>query len=710
MQRWTLQMLCRLLQWRPLSALLIAFWFMAGNGARAQILTIGTTPYFTDFESGTPTGWWNYRFNSQATLTRFLGTYGKVSGTQEPAYLLLNGTPNKRYTLVFDLYLIDSWDGGSTSWGPDSFTVTDLFTGTIFNAVPYSAHSPSSPATYPGMWDQAGTYYGSSYNDTIYRSVVVRFNSISSLIVLMFQGGATEDLANESWAIDNVRVIETASEGDYIPRFLNTGKFRTFERTMSTDAETGWSPVWGDLSSSGYLDAVFTGSPSYQMKYVRTTGKFTQTQLNANFARQVNLLDLESDGDIDLFGFQGINGERFLLSNGAGTLNNVNDLGASVPANNRGALVLDANRDGYPDELVFSSMTNWLLTSSGLDPSVPAPLASASTTPITMAPSAAAWLNSASATGSGGSVASGDINDDGVPDFIYQLGYGAVYLSQPGGGWALTPTAIRLPYTSERIGMQLADLDKDGDLDLVVANPLGAMQAWVNTNGVFAERAAALGLVAGKTTRSVCVGDYTNDGNVDVYAVASNTTGNVMFRGRANGTFTAFDDRAANAGATNLDAAMADYDNDGDLDLALTANLASLRLYDNITDNTNYLKVRFIGMGPSASNSSLRTGQGVTIRLYDSTGTTYLGRRELGSARGLAGMDPLIAHFGIANPAAKYVVKVHARGRDHSIEVTPSLTSSIVNGVTMAQTLTIDEADLKPALRVSEWREVAATE
>ena len=36
--------------------------------------------------------------------------------------------------------------------------------------------------------------------------------------------------------------------------------------------------------------------------------------------------------------------------------------------------------------------------------------------------------------------------------------------------------------------------------------------------------------------------------------------------------------------------------------------------------------------------------------------------------------------------------------------------SSTVNGTTMAQTLTINEADLKPALRVSRWREVAATE
>ncbi len=709
MQRWTLQMLCRLLQWRGLSAVLVALWLLGGKSAPAQTLTIGNTPYFTDFESGTPQGWWNYRFNSQATLTRFLGNYGKVGSSQEPAYLILQGKPNTKYTVVFDLYLIDTWDASSGSSGPDYFTVTDLFTGTLFNYTLYSSHNGAA-ATYPAMWDLAGNYYGTTYSDTVYRSIVLRFNSISSLIVLMFQGGANEALANESWAIDNVRVIETKDEGDYIPRFINTGKFRTFERTVSVDSETGWSPIWGDLSKNGSMDALVTGSPSYLMKYNRTTGKFTQTQLGANYSRQANILDLESDGDLDLFGFQGINGERFLLSNSAGSFNSVGDLGSSVPTNNYSTLALDANRDGYPDELVLSSGANWLLTNSGLDTSVPAPPASATTTAITMAASAPSWLNSAGASGAGGSVASGDINDDGVPDFVYQLGYGAVYLSQPDGEWLLTSTAIRLPYTSQRIGMQLADIDNDGDLDLIAANPLGAMQAWVNNAGTFVERASSLGLVAGKTTRSVCIGDYTNDGYLDVYATAADTSGNVMFRGKADGTFVTFDDRAPNAGATNTDAAMADYDNDGDLDLAVTASLASIRLFDNITNNTNYLKVRFIGMGPEASNTSLRTGQGVTIRLYDATGNTYLGRRELGAARGIASTEPLIAHFGISNPASKYIVKVHARGRDHSIEVRPSTTTSIVNGLTVAQTLTINEEDLKPALRVVRWREVAAAE
>lgn len=711
MQKWTLQMLCRLLQWRGISPLLIALWILGGKSAPAQTLTIGNTPYFTDFESGTPVGWSGARFNSQPTLTRFLGNFGKVGSTQEQATLLLNAQPNTRYTLVFDLYLIDSWDAASTQWGPDSFSVTDLFTGTIFNAVPYSAHSPGSSATYPAMWDQDGNFFGNaSYRETLYRSIVVRFDSISSLILLMFQGGANEALSNESWAIDNVRVIETKDEGDYIPRFINTGKFRNFERSLSADADTGLSPLWGDLSTNGYLDTALVGSPSVHLKYVRSSRTFTQGQLSGTTSRSANLLDLDSDGDIDLFGFNGVSSERFLLSNSAGSFSSVNDLGGSAPTQNRAMLVIDANRDGNPDQLVFSTGSNWILTSSGLPQGVPPPPAAATTTAITMAASAPVWLNSAGASGAGGSVASGDINDDGVPDFVYQLGYGAVYLSQPDGTWALTPTAIRLPYTSQRIGMQLADIDNDGDLDLIVANPLGPMQAWINDEGAFVECASSIGLVAGKTTRSVCIGDYTNDGFLDVYAVAADGTGNVCFRGRADGIFTIFDDRAANQGSISSDAAMDDYDNDGDLDLSVTALNGPLRLFDNITDNSNFLKVRFIGMGPEGSNPSLRSGQGVTIRLYDATGTNYLGRRELGAARGLAGVDPLIAHFGLANPGSNHVVKVRARGRDHSIVVRPSTVSSLVNGLVMAQTLTINEEDLTPAIRVSRWREIAVAE
>lgn len=709
MQRWILEIVCRVLQWRGLSAALVALWLLGGKSAHAQ--PIAQTPYFTNFESGTPAGWSVARFNTQATLTRFLGNFGRVGNTQESAVLTLQCEPNTRYTLIFDLYLIDTWDAGDSRWGPDSFTVTEAMAGTLFNRVLYSSHSPNSAATYPAMWDQSGRWFGSAgSNETLYRSIVVRFTSSSSVIALTFRGGANEALSNESWAIDNVRVIETRDEGNFVPRFVNVGRFRTFEATTTTSTDWGSSPTWADLSRNGTLDALISGTATRQMRYNRTNGRFTATTLNGNFARQARIVDLDADGDLDIFGFQDVNGERFLLSNGAGAFTSVGDLGLSSPTNNRGLIFLDTNADGFPDPLILSGATNWLGTNSGLDPTLPAPAMSATTTPITMAASAPEWLNSAGSSGAtGGSVASGDVNDDGVPDFMHQLGYGVLYLSQSGGGWARTETSIRLPLTSERLGMQWADLDRDGDLDLLVANPIGAMQAWINDGGVFVERAASLGLVAGVNTRSVAAADYTNDGRLDVYAVAANGEGNVMFRGGPTG-FSTFNDRAANAGVVNLDAAFGDYDGDGDLDLAVTTFNSAARLFDNVTDNDAYLRVRFIGMGPDASNGALRCGTGVSIRLYDATGTLYLGRRELGAARGLASSEPLMAHFGGVNPALNYVVKVRARGRDHSILVRPSAATSIVNGATLAQTLTIDEADLKPALKVTRWREVSAAE
>lgn len=706
-----LETVCRLLQWRGLSAALVALWLMGGSGATAQTPTIGNTPYFTDFESGTPAGWSVARFRSQATMTRFLGNFGRVGNTQESVRLTLQCEPDTQHTLIFDLYLIDSWDAGDSRWGPDSFSVTEALAGTLFDRVPYSAHSSGAPATHPAMWDQSGRWFGNSrYNETIYRSIVVRFMSESSVIALTFRGGADEALSNESWAIDNVRVIETKDEGEYIPRFINTGRYRTFEVTTTNNSDWGSSPTWADLSRNGHLDALMTGTTTRQMRYNPSTGRFTATALRTNFARQARIFDLDADGDLDILGFPNVNSERFLLSNGAGGFANVGHLGLAAATNNRGILIVDANADGYPDPLILSGSTNWLGTNLGLDPNAPTPPPNATTTEIRMDRSAPEWFNTAGATGTmGGSIASGDVNDDGVADFMHQLGYGELYLSQSGGGWALTQTAIRLPYTSERLGMQWADLDRDGDLDLLVANPVGAMQAWINEEGTFVERAASLGLVAGVNTRSVAAADYTNDGWLDVYAVAANGEGNVMFRGGPTG-FTTFNDRAANAGVVNLDAAFGDYDNDGDLDLAVTTFNSAARLFDNITDNANYLKIRFIGVGPDASNGALRCGTGVSIRLYDATGTQYLGRRELGAARGLASSEPLVAHFGGVNPALTYMVKVRARGRDHGILVRPVAATSIVNGTTLAQTLTVHEEDLKPALRVVRWREVAAAE
>ena len=750
-------------------------------------------PYFQNFESGTPAGWTTTRFLNATALTRFLGNFGRVGNTQESTTLSLNVAQDVTYTLIFDLMLIDSWDGSSRLWGPDWFTV-EIDRQIVFRQTLQSAHTTTDPFTYDTSFDLGANYVGAYFLDTVYRKIVLSFTPrTNGTINITFRGEATEDRDNESWGIDNVRVIQSDQAAAYSAVFSDISRSSAFQYVSTTSIDWGSSPIWADIGNSGYLDVLVTGTTTRLQRYNPTTRLFTASAIGTNYARQACVTDIDNDGDLDIFGFMDTSGERFFVTRSNALLSSVNDLGLRASSNNRASAFFDVNRDGFVDVLMMSGTTNWYAPSSGRLASVTPPLPDAITTDITYSLAAPSGLNGAGDVGSGGSIATGDINGDNVLDIVYQFGTGRVFLSQPNGTYALASTGISLPNTATRLGMQLVDIDNDNDLDLVVANPIGEMQLWINTNGSFVNMAATRGLIAGINTRSLVVSDYTNDGYQDVYAIASNGEGNVSFRGSAygtfaffddradkdlnlvvanpidakqlwiktnssfvdsdtksaqladintssllvsdytyneyqdmyaiagtgegnvsfrgstDGTFTIFDDRARLPGVTCLDAATGDYDNDGDLDLIVTAFNSNSRLFRNEVNPTNYLKIRYVGMGNTTSGvGAPRDGTGTTIRLYNADGTVFLARRELGTARGLASAEPLMATFAVPSRAATYTVGVWSRGREHKIKVVPSQVSTVTGSTTLSQTLTINEVDLRKPLWVSQWREVSS--
>src|SRR4026208_905708 len=77
-------------------------------------------PYFTDFESGVGPEWSaaNLETSDQLVFSRFVGRYGNQTQT-----VALTGlTIGQSYTVGFDLYILDSWDG-STAPG-DYFNIS----------------------------------------------------------------------------------------------------------------------------------------------------------------------------------------------------------------------------------------------------------------------------------------------------------------------------------------------------------------------------------------------------------------------------------------------------------------------------------------------------------------------------------------------------------------------------------------------------------
>lgn len=115
------------------------------------------------------------------------------------------------------------------------------------------------------------------------------------------------------------------------------------------------------------------------------------------------------------------------------------------------------------------------------------------------------------------------------------------------------------------------DLDHDGDLDLLEVGGAADRFFRNNLDGTFTESALAMGLTGHADGRGAAFGDFDGDGRIDL-VVAYGGDGVVLYRNSAGPAVRLADATAASGlpvGGGARDVAVADYDNDGLLDLLI---------------------------------------------------------------------------------------------------------------------------------------------
>jgi len=237
-----------------------------------------------------------------------------------------------------------------------------------------------------------------------------------------------------------------------------------------------------------------------------------------------------------------------------------------------------------------------------------------------------------------------DIDLDLDSDVDLLLGRKDVLFENDGKG-NFTPRDLGLGYQPET-GFSVADFDNDGDFDLGTTNDIKFRESYEVLffrqvkPGVFEKTQV---LPSGRGGSMGHFGDLDNDGDMDFYPSGSSwiflNDGKGNFTPKTNCGMTAHQDDPRGC-------AMADIDNDGDLDIMSACKRSLCIMYRNdYNGKNNWIKVSV------TSPSGTKGGFGSIVRIYkagkEGEKKYLLGMQAISSNEGYLGQSDPVLHFGL---------------------------------------------------------------
>ena len=592
-----------------------------------------------------PGGWNKYYVNNEWWCESGVGV--EPAGYGDRMWLGRDGHPETRWQVFFDYYwCYKPYDGPPLE---DYETCT---TTKIDNT--YTLSWDSQPGEiYQVFWSPVALHPGSKSWQIVPNAIIA------------------EDTV--TFWLDLGRFLRLApTDPSVTKRFYKVGKRPTSTSTFTDYTAYVWGSwterdsweakaAWGDYNKDGYVDLLYYGGYGYS---VPGTGLRNNSGINftagATGISEAGIWgDYNNDGYLDIFNYVPISGIGMtakLYENNSGT--SFTDVtGASLPAIpivwSRAACWADLDGDGYLDLYVGA------YEGAGYERDVM--LKNNGGTTFTII-----WQEPLT-DGTyfpGRGVTACDFDQDGDQD-VYVSNYRleANYLWRNEGNWAFTEVGVAYGVAGDydgwrwsyghTIGSAWGDLDNDGYIDLFVGNFAHADASQDRSkflknlgpsgNWHFEDKSGSAGLVYLEGYATPTLGDYDNDGDLDLYLTnAPGYAGNcVLYTNNGDWTFT---DVTAAEGLSGIDgtygAAWADFDNDGDLDLLTDARFFK----SNASTNGNHwLKVHLKGDGVTVNSAAI----GAQVRI-DLGGGKILTRQVEGGT-GEGNQNDLTLHFGLGS-------------------------------------------------------------
>lgn len=294
----------------------------------------------------------------------------------------------------------------------------------------------------------------------------------------------------------------------------------------------------------------------------------------------VDFVDVDGDRDLDIFVAEGTasadpRANKLYINNGRGVYADESALRLPPPltptalANSTEVEFADVDGDGDPDAIISNLGPEQLLLNDGsghfTDASANLP-----------APNPNVFLDISS------EARFADVDGDRDPDILVSnenpfnpspaAGVQNRLWINDGTGHFTDQTATRLPaHNDQTQGMVPGDIDRDGDLDIIVVN-IGQDFVLINDGtGRFTDQTAGRFPATSDSTRKGVLADLDGDGDLDLFMANSRNQQERLYFNNGRGVFT--DVTAKNLPArldTTTSVSVADLDDDGDLDLFLT--------------------------------------------------------------------------------------------------------------------------------------------